>query len=99
MQHEKPGLSGKGPGFYFHGSNIMYHLQAQLFFVRNAPAEIKSAIWNCLREIGRHRPLNRAEIRLRSAMKPLPWRDAGCDRSTWYRRKKRALTAEMARAA
>jgi hypothetical protein len=51
-------------------------------------------------EASRHRPLTRQEIRLRCMTKPRPWRDIGIDRSTWYRRRKRAqLAAEMARAA
>jgi hypothetical protein len=62
--------------------------------------EIKSVIWNLLREIGQQRPLTRDEIRLRCLTAPRPWRDAGIDRSTFYRRRKRALlTSDQAEAA
>jgi hypothetical protein len=44
-------------------------------------------------EASRHRPLTRAEIRLRCMTKPRPWRDLGIDRSTWYRRRKRERIA------
>jgi hypothetical protein len=61
---------------------------------RNAlPAELKAVIWKRLVEAAQHRPLTRAEIRLRCMTQPRPWRDIGCDRSTWYRRRKRALLA------
>jgi len=42
--------------------------------------------------------LTRAQIRERCKNRPLPWRDDGVDRSTWYRRKKRAALALKAAA-
>jgi hypothetical protein len=73
-----------------------------LFIDRNGPLplEIRAVIFNLLTEAAKRRPLTRQEIRLRCICRPRPWRDAGCDRSTWYRRKKRVrLATEMARAA
>jgi len=71
------------------------------FVCRDAlPPEIRTLISNLLTETAARRPLTRDEIRLRCIVRPRPWRDAGCDRSTWYRRRKRTLMAtEMARAA
>jgi hypothetical protein len=57
------------------------------------PSELKAVIWKRLVEAGQHRPLTRQEIRLRCICQPRPWRDLGIDRSTWFRRRKRALLA------
>lgn len=57
-------------------------------------------IHSALAELARHRRLTRAELRLRCIVAPRPWRNSGCDRSTWFRRRKRAqLATELARAA
>jgi hypothetical protein len=67
----------------------------QLFFNRDALApEIRAAIHALLLETSRHRPLTKLEIRVRCLTAPAPWRDAGVDRSTWYRRRKREQQAE-----
>jgi hypothetical protein len=66
---------------------------------RDADA-VRSTVWNLLAEIAQQRPLTRDEIRLRCVVRPQPWRSAGCDRSTWYRRRKRALlSTDVAEAA
>jgi hypothetical protein len=66
------------------------------FLHRDALDRIHAAIV----ETSRHRPLTRLEIRIRCVTAPRPWHDAGIDRSTFYRRQKRALlstqTAEAA---
>ena len=61
------------------------------FFVCELPAAIRSALWDLLAEAAQRRPLTRTETKLRCAIRPTPWRDLGCDRSTFYRRRKRAL--------
>lgn len=73
----------------------MTHID-QAVLVGNVPPAVRSTIHNLLFEIAQHRPLTRDEIHLRRRMSPRPWRDDGIDRSTWYRRRKRALiTADM----
>ena len=64
------------------------------FFVCELPTAIRSALWDLLREAAQRRRLTRTEIKLRCAIRPQPWRDLGCDRSTFYRRRKRALLRE-----
>jgi hypothetical protein len=59
-------------------------------WMMEAPAACKFTIWRILKATAEQRRLNRGEIRMRCASAPAPWRDAGCDRSTWYRRKRRA---------
>jgi len=71
------------------------------FLFRDAlhPA-MRAAIHSLLIETAQRRPLSRLEIRLRCITQPSLWREAGCDRSTWYRRKKRQQVAgQMAQAA
>jgi hypothetical protein len=55
-----------------------------------APPACKFTVWRLLKAAGERRPLTRAEIRLRCASQPWPWRDLGISPSTWYRRRKRA---------
>lgn len=50
-------------------------------------------------ELSQHRPLTSAEIRLRQLTAPRPWKDLGIDRSTWFRRRRRALKASSLEAA
>jgi hypothetical protein len=73
----------------------------ELFFDRDAlPPALRATIHNLLIETAARRPLTRTEIRLRCVLAPRPWRDAGVDRSTWYRRRKRAQqAAPLAKAA
>jgi hypothetical protein len=72
--------------------------EPHLFLLRNAPlpAAVRVMIHDLLSEIAEHRPLTRQEIRLRCAMRPMPWRDLGVDRSTWYRRRQRARRGDQA---
>jgi hypothetical protein len=84
-------------GALFHFRSIIEITAMQdLFFSRNVrPPEIRAAIQDLLAEAAQHRRLTATEIRLRRTIAPRPWRDAGIDRSTWYRRKrKQALPVE-----
>jgi len=63
------------------------------FFVCELPTAIRSTLWHLLSEAAQRRPLTRTEAKLRCAIRPTPWRNQGIDRSTWYRRRKRALLA------
>jgi hypothetical protein len=71
----------------------------ELFFHRDVPPAVRSTIHNLLSEVAQHRPLTQDEIRLRRRMAPQPWLDLGCDRSTFYRRRRRALLSAPAEAA
>ena len=64
------------------------------FFVCELPTAIRSTLWDLLGEAAQRRPLTRTELKIRCALRPQPWRDLGCDRSTFYRRRKRALLRE-----
>jgi hypothetical protein len=71
----------------------------QLFFRDALPRAVQFTIFTLLSEVAQRRPLTRNEIHLRCVVRPRPWQDAGCDPSTYYRRKKRErLAAEAAQA-
>jgi hypothetical protein len=61
--------------------------------VGDVPSGLQPMIWNLLSEVAEHRPLTPAEVRWRRLTAPRAWRNDGIDRSTWYRRRKRALLA------
>jgi hypothetical protein len=70
------------------------------FFACELPTAIRSALWDLLCEAAERRHLTRMEIKIRCAIRPRPWREAGVDRSTYYRRLKRGhLAADRAQAA
>lgn len=73
----------------------MHRHQTQSWFTRDA---LKSGacdpiIHALLVEIAQHRPLTRAEIRLRCITRSTPWRESGISHTTYYRRLSRANAA------
>jgi hypothetical protein len=67
--------------------------------VGDVPSGLQPMIWNLLSEVAQHRPLTPAEVRWRRLTAPRPWRDLQIDRSTFYRRRRRALLAAQPEAA
>ena len=60
------------------------------------PASVQTTIFNAMVELSQHRPLNRAEIRLRCTFRPPgPWKELGISPSTYYRRLKRERLAAI----
>ncbi len=55
---------------------------------RNAPV---ATIHDALVAAAEHRRLTALERRILRLTAPLPWREAGVCRTTWYRRRNRAL--------